>query len=130
MVITHKIGKIPNNILVIKVTEAKVIIGNREVDLITEVTIREAEVITKMTRDRILGAEATEGVMAMNKVKTIIDQITSVEEAVVPFIDCGEPVEPIKEVVDLPHQALGIHNTKEYCNIDIYVVFVIAEGII
>ena len=65
----------------------------------------------------------------MNKVQTIIGQTTSMEEAVVPFVDCREPAEPIREVVDSPHQALGIHNTKEYRNIDIYVVFVIAEGI-
>ena len=106
-----------------------VIIDNREVDLIIEVIIREAEVITKMTRDRITGAEATEEVAAMNKAKTIISQNTSMEEAVAPFVDHGEPVEPTREVMDLPRQVLGIHNTKEYCNIDIYVVFVIAEGI-
>ena len=129
VVIIHKIGRIPNKIIVIKITEAKVIIGNREVHLITGIIIREAEVITKMTRDRIVGAEAMEGVMAMNKVKTIIGLTTSMEEAVVPFVDCGEPVEPIREVVDSLRQVLGIHNSKEYRNIDIYVVFVIAEGI-
>ena len=82
-----------------------------------------------MTRDRITGAEATEEVTAMNKVKTIIGQNTSVEEAMAPFVDHGEPAEPIRGVMDLPCQVLGIHNTKEYHNIDIYVVFVIAEGI-
>ena len=46
--------------MVIKVTEAKVIIGNREVDLIIEVITREVEVITKMTTDRTIGAEAME----------------------------------------------------------------------
>ena len=51
------------------------------------------------------------------------------EEAVVPFVDCGEPIEPISEVVDLPHQVRGIHNTKLYRNIDIFVVFVTVEGI-
>ena len=127
--IIHKIGRIPNRIIVIKITEAKVIIGNREVDLITGEIIREAEVITKMTRDKIVGAEAMEGVMAMNKVKTIIGQTTSMEEAVVPFVDRGEPMELIREVMDSPHQVLGIHNTKGYRNINMYVVSVIAEGI-
>ena len=129
MVIIHKISRIPNKIIVIKITEAKVIIGNREVDLITGEIIREAEVITKMTRDRIVGAEAMEGVMAMNKVKTIIGQTTNVEEAMVPFVDHGEPKGPIREAMDSPRQVLGIHNIMEYHNIDIYVVFVIAEGI-
>ena len=129
VLIAHKIGRIPSNITIAKITEARVIIGNSKVDLITEAIIREVEVITKLIRDRILGAEATEEVVAMNKVKTIIGQTTSVEEAVVPFIDHGEPVEILREDVDLPRQVLGIHNTKEYHSTDTYVVFVIAEGI-
>ena len=129
MVTIRKIGKIPNNIIITKVTEAKVIIGNREVGFIIEVTIREAEVIIRMIRDKIPGAEATEEVMAMNKVKTIIDWTTNVVEAVVPFVDHREPMEITQGDVDLPHQVLGIHNTKEYHNIDTYVVFVIAEDI-
>ena len=129
MVIIHKIGRIHNKIVLIKITEAKVIIGNREVDLITGVIIREVEVITKMIRDRIIRAEAMEGVAAMNKVKTIIGQTTSVEGVMVPFVDHGEPTEPNREVMHSPCQVLGIHYTKEYCSIDIYVVFVIAEGI-
>ena len=67
--------------------------------------------------------------MAMNKVKTIIGQNTRGDEAVAPFVDHGEPEEPIREVMDLPRQVQGIHNIKEYHDIDIYVVFVIAEGI-
>ena len=98
-----KIGQILNKTIVIKVTETKVIIGNREVDLIIEVITREVEVITKMTTDRTIGVEATEEVMAMNKVKTIIGQNTRGDEAVAPFIDCEEPKEPIREVMDLPH---------------------------
>ena len=82
-----------------------------------------------MTRDRIVGAEAMEGVVAMNKVKTIIGQTTSMEEAMAPFVDHGEPMEHIREVMDSPRQVLGIHSTKEYHNINIYVVSVIAEGI-
>ena len=105
--IIHKIGRIPNKIIVIKITEANVIIGNREVDLITGEIIREAEVITKMTRNRIVGAEAMEGVVAMNKVRTIIGQTTSMEEAVVTFVDHGEPAEPIREVMVSPCQVLG-----------------------
>ena len=127
--IIHKIGRIPNKIIVIKITEANVIIGNREVDLITGEIIREAEVITKMTRNRIVGAEAMEGIVAMNKVRTIIGQTTSMEEAVVTFVDHGEPAEPIREVMVSSCQVLGIHSTKEYHNINIYVVSVIAEGI-
>ena len=96
--------------MVIKVTEAKVIIGNREVDLIIEVITREVEVITKMTTERTIGAEAMEEVMAMNKVKTIIGQNTRGDEAVAPFVDHGEPEEPIREVMDLPREVQGIHN--------------------
>ena len=124
-----KIGPILNKTIVTKVTEAKVIIGNREVDLIIEVTTREVEVITKMIIDRITGAEAMEEVTAMSKVKITIGQNIKGDEAVAPIVDCGEPKKPIREAMDLPRQVQGIHNIKEYHNIDTYVVFVIAEGI-
>ena len=129
MAIIHKIGRIPNKIIVIKITEGKVIIGNREVDLITGEIIREAEVITKMTRDRIVGAEAMEGVAAMNKVKTIIGQTISVEEGRGSFRRPWRAHRTYQRGRGFTLSGTGDHNTKGSCNINIYVVSVMAEGI-
>ena len=83
-----------------------------------------------MTKDKIQGAEVMEEAEAMIKTTKTIGRTTKEVEAEVLSVDCGEPMEittPEDEVS--PRQALEIHNTREYHNIDTFVVFVITEGI-
>ena len=128
MDISHITDRIPNNIvLIIKITEGKATIDNREVDSITEAITREVEVIFRMTTDKIPGAEVTEEAAAMTKIRITTDLTTSKVGVVVPSVDHGEPVGTTPEDMDLPHQVLGIHNIKQYHNTGIFVVFAIVE---
>ena len=124
---SHIINNTPHNIMVIApLTEDKVTF-NREVDSIIEEITKEVGAIIRMIKDKASEAEVMEEAMDMTKIRTIIGPTTNMVE--VEAIDHGEPMGIIPGDVDLHQQVLGIHNTRIYCNISIYAVSVIAEGI-
>ena len=126
---SHIINNKPHNIMVIApLTEDKVTL-NREVDSIIEEITKEVGAIIRMIKDKVSEAEVMEEAVNMTKIRTIIGMTTKMVEVEAISVDHGEPVGIIPGDMDLHQQVLGIHNTRVYCNISIYAVSVIAEGI-